>query len=119
MLPLTARNFPHYITVYPAGYTADVVGGSVRADGTGVAMMANVQSAGMDKIIVLPSDESNARQGQSSYDVSTQTDPGVLADQTIVWHTQDGTVLAVLFTRDKASIVFRGRLYRTRCDVRS
>ena len=112
-IPITSRFFPHTILVYPPTYTNDPSGGSVRSDGTAVSMAANVQSEGAERVVMMSADEGNAVTGEQYYDVSTATDPGVQANQTIVWKGR--TLICV----DAASEVFRGRLYRTRCVVRT
>lgn len=109
---MSPKMFPHTITIYARTYTSDDVAGSIPHDGNGVSMAANVQSAGMDKAMLLPGDDANSVQGQSFYDVSTQTDPGLKANDTISWN---GLTLIV---QDAPSLVFRGRIYRTRCVVR-
>ena len=105
--------FPHTILVYPSGYTEDLTGGTVLTDGTPVSMAANVQSEGYSGIRALPADETHAPQGEQYYDVSTQTDPGVIINQTIGWN---GLALICL---DVASKAFRGQLYRVRCVTRT
>ena len=110
--PISAKMFLDTISILPRGYTFDDVGGAVPLEGAGVQMPANVQSAGMDKAKLMPTDDANNVQGQSFYDVTTQTDPDVLPEQSILWN---GLILIV---QDAASRVFRRRLFRTRCVVR-
>jgi hypothetical protein len=105
--------FPHTVSVLPVGYTRGQTGGPQRHDGAGTTLAANVQSAGMDKVEMIPADEGQAAGGMRTFDVSFPADPGVVTNQTIEF----GPI--VLICLAPASPVFRGRAYRVRCVSRT
>jgi hypothetical protein len=105
--------FPHSVTITHAVYPKGQTGGSARSDGTSTTLSANVQSAGMDKSMRVPGDDTDSVQGVAIYDVSFPSDPGVAVDDTITW---DGPPLQV---QSVASPAFRGRLFRVRCVSRT
>jgi hypothetical protein len=111
--PFPPSMFPHAVTITHAVYPKGQTGGAARADGTTTTLNANVQSAGMDKVEMIPADEGQAAGGMRTFDVSFPADPGVVTNQTIEF----GPI--VLICLAPASPVFRGRAYRVRCVSRT
>lgn len=111
--PLPPSAFPHSVTVYRDGYGTGLTGAVTRSDGTGVALMANVQLASTDKLERFPEQQGDAASSLTTYDVSFAADPITKTDDTITY----GAI--VLICNGPAAPVFRGSLWRVRCESRT
>lgn len=104
--PFSARMFPDTITVQPVAHSSSDHGGDPATPGSGTTMAARVleitraeRMNGQDQVF-----------GVNRYEVTTQANPGVSADDRIDWHGRELAVEA-----PAVDMGGEGRRWRTYC----